>query len=102
NAVQIWAERGVLALAGYLLLLGLFLRECGLRWHGPARAWSQAGLAVIVGLTFAGLFEFNFGDTEVFYLTLDLMALIVAELELVGVREEERGFHAPVLTQAAG
>jgi hypothetical protein len=34
-----------------------------------------------VSLAVAGLFEFNFGDTEVFYLMLNLFALVVVELE---------------------
>ena len=34
-------------------------------------------------LTVAGLFEFNFGDAEVFYLTLGLFALVIANLEAV-------------------
>ena len=38
-------------------------------------------MAITVGLTYAGLFEFNFGDTEVFYLMLELFALVVAFLE---------------------
>ena len=38
--------------------------------HGP-----EFGLAV------AGLFEFNFGDTEVFYLMLELFALMIALTE---------------------
>ena len=80
NVVQIWAERGILALAGYLLLLALFVRECIRKWRGPGRMWAEAGVAVTVGLTYAGLFEFNFGDTEVFYLMLDLYALVIASL----------------------
>ncbi|HXG59228.1 MAG TPA: O-antigen ligase family protein [Thermoanaerobaculia bacterium] len=81
NVVQIWAERGFVAVLAYLLLLGLFLRECLRHWRGENRAWAQAGVAIVIGLTTAGLFEFNFGDTEVFYLMLDLFALIVAMLE---------------------
>ncbi|HEU4521421.1 MAG TPA: O-antigen ligase family protein, partial [Thermoanaerobaculia bacterium] len=81
NVVQLWAERGVLGLIAYLTLLGLFLRECVRGWNGPRRAFAQAGLAVTAGLAVAGLFEFNFGDTEVFYLFLELMALLVAFLE---------------------
>jgi O-antigen ligase len=80
NLVQIWAERGVLALAAYVLLIVLFLRECARAWRTPARRWAQAGVAAAVALTFAGLFEFNFGDTEVFYLLLDVFALVVANL----------------------
>ena len=41
----------------------------------------MGGGAVVVGLTCAGMFEFNFGDTEVFYLMLEYFALIVASLE---------------------
>ncbi len=81
NVVQLWAERGVLGLAAYLVLLGLFLRECLRGRHGPQRKWSDAGLAIMVSLTVAGLFEFNFGDTEVFYLMLNLFALVVVSLE---------------------
>lgn len=79
--LQIWAERGIIALGAYLLLLGLFVRQCVKAWNGPARAFAQAGVAITVGLFVAGLFEFNFGDTEVFYIVLDLMALIVAVTE---------------------
>ncbi len=81
NVIQLWAERGILAVAAYVLLMGLFLRECAKGWGGPARELAEAGVAIAVGLAYAGLFEFNFGDTEVFYLTLTLFALIVAGLE---------------------
>ena len=81
NVVQLWAERGILGLAAYLLLLALFLRECVRGWNGPRREWAEAGAAVAIGLTVAGLFEFNFGDTEVFYLMLNLFALVVVSLE---------------------
>ncbi|MEA2463904.1 MAG: hypothetical protein QOJ98_1651, partial [Acidobacteriota bacterium] len=81
NLVQLWAERGILGLGAYLLLLGLFLRECIREWHGPQRAWAEGGVAIVISLFVAGLFEFNFGDTEVFYLLLNLLALVVAELE---------------------
>ncbi len=81
NVVQTWAERGILGLSAYLLLLGLFLRECARGWRGGGRMWAEGGVVVAVGLTCAGLFEFNFGDTEVFYLMLEYFALIVASLE---------------------
>lgn len=81
NVIQLWAERGVVALAAYLMLLGLYLRECAHAWRGRARPFAQAGVAIIVGLSAAGLFEFNFGDTEVFYLLLEMMALTVAFME---------------------
>ncbi|HEY0159678.1 MAG TPA: O-antigen ligase family protein [Thermoanaerobaculia bacterium] len=81
NVVQLWAERGILGLAAYVLLLVLFTRECVRSWHGPHRVWAEAGVAVAISLTVAGLFEFNFGDTEVFYLMLNLFALIAVSLE---------------------
>ncbi|HEX6097169.1 MAG TPA: O-antigen ligase family protein [Thermoanaerobaculia bacterium] len=81
NAVQLWAERGILGLCSYLLLLALFLRECMAGWKGPRRVWAEVGIAVTVSLTVAGLFEFNFGDTEVFYMMLNLFALVVVQLE---------------------
>lgn len=80
NVVQLWAERGIIGLIAYLLLIALFLRECAKAWRGPNRMWAEMGVAVTVGLTYAGLFEFNFGDTEVFYLMLDLYALFVASM----------------------
>jgi putative inorganic carbon (HCO3(-)) transporter len=81
NVVQLWAERGVLGLGAYLLLLALFLRECGRHWRGPGHLWAEVGVGVAVSLTVAGLFEFNFGDTEVFYMLLNLFALVSVSLE---------------------
>jgi O-antigen ligase len=81
NVVQLWAERGILGLAAYLLLLGLFLRECIRAWKGPQRMWAEIGIAVTVSLTVAGLFEFNFGDTEVFYMLLNLFAFVAVAVE---------------------
>jgi len=81
TVLQIWAERGIAALAAYLLLLVLFIRQCVKAWNGPARAFAQAGVAITVGLAVAGLFEFNFGDTEVFYLLLDVFALVIVNLD---------------------
>ena len=81
NLVQLWAERGVLAPLAYLLLLGLFLRECTRGWRGEQSRFAEAGVAVTVALAVAGLFEFNFGDTEVFWILLDVYAIVVVALE---------------------
>ena len=81
NFIQLWAERGILGLTAYILLLALFLRECARGWHTEARDYAEAGIAVTVGLAYAGLFEFNFGDTEVFLIMLELFALVVASIE---------------------
>lgn len=81
NVIQLWAERGILGLGAYLLVLALFLRECIRGWHTDRRKWAEVGVAVAVSLTVAGLFEFNWGDTEVFYLLLNLFALTIVFLE---------------------
>src|SRR5207237_2441052 len=63
NLIQLWAERGVLALVAYLFLQFLFLRDCARGWRGPSARFAQAGVVVVVALASAGMFEFNFGDT---------------------------------------
>jgi putative inorganic carbon (HCO3(-)) transporter len=89
NVVQLWAERGVLALFAYLLLNAMLVRECLRSWQGPGRVWGEIGLALAASLFIAGLFEFNFGDTEVFYLLLNLTALVVTGIERAEPRTNE-------------
>jgi O-antigen ligase len=102
NVVQLWAERGILALAAYLLLLGLFIRECIHAWRGPRHLWAEVGIAVVVSLTVAGLFEFNFGDTEVFYMMLNLFALVSVQVEQAEPVNELGPVLVPALTTVAG
>ncbi|HEU5162324.1 MAG TPA: O-antigen ligase family protein [Thermoanaerobaculia bacterium] len=80
NPIQIWAERGVLAFAAWAALLVLFLREsAGQRRRRPQAApWVDGGMAAALGLAVFGLFEFNFGDTEVLLTMLDVWALTLA------------------------
>ena len=95
NVVQIGAASGVFAAGAYLTLLGLFfartvalIRQSRKAMRGRSRernvdltpgggqtlAASAAFLAV-TALSIAGLFEYNFGDTEVLMATLPLLAL---------------------------
>lgn len=78
NFIQIWAERGVVSVAAYLLLILMFLRQCGSipRSNRAARTFADAGIVTAVSLATAGLFEFNFGDSEVLLNMLDLFALV--------------------------
>lgn len=98
NVVQLWAERGILALTAYVLLLVLYFRECARGWRGPSRPWAEAGAAMAIGLAVAGLFEFNFGDTEVFYMLLNLMALTIVMME---ASREAAGSAVPLESGAA-
>jgi O-antigen ligase len=84
NLAQIWAERGLLAILSYLLLIALLVRTL---WPRPgvsdaARAVDLAGTAAVVSLFVAGLFEYNFGDTEIQMTMLDLAALLIALREI--------------------
>ena len=81
NLIQLWAERGVLAPTAYLLLLALFLRECSRGWRGEQSKFAEIGVVVTIALAVAGMFEFNFGDTEVFWMLLDVYAIVIAALE---------------------
>jgi O-antigen ligase len=74
--VQIAAERGLPALAMWIWFVasaawGLF----GEFRRGPAPALSAAGLGAIAAMLTAGLFEYNFGDSEFLMLFLALITL---------------------------
>ena len=74
--VQIAAERGLPALAIWLWFVIVATRDL---WRqlkrGPARALAGAGLAAVVAMLAAGLFEYNFGDSEFLMLFLGLITL---------------------------
>ncbi len=81
NFLQLAAERGVAGLAAYVWLLAAFFATTWRalpRLTGPARARVAATLVAVAGITAAGLFEYNFGDAEVQYLTLILLGAGVA------------------------
>jgi O-antigen ligase len=80
SPLQIAAERGVPGLAAWLWIFVAFLLRGGAALRAlPAhaagdRALALGALAAVVAFLVAGLFEYNFGDTEVLLLTLTLMA----------------------------
>jgi O-antigen ligase len=84
NALQIAAERGLPALALWLwavaALLGAAWREA--RGRGGAAFEGVAAFAVLTTLMVAGVFEYNFGDTEVL-----MFCLLAAALPLAVHRE---------------
>ncbi len=76
NFLQIGAERGIPALLALVWFFGriavdLFrgTRNLGTRWV------SVSGLAVLTGFLTAGLFEYNFGDSEVLMLFMFLVSI---------------------------
>ena len=83
------------AVIAYVWLIGGFVALCVRvgRDRPGARLYADAGLAMAVGLTVAGLFEYNYGDSEVVHVLFALMALTIAGIE----RESQT---APVGTPA--
>jgi putative inorganic carbon (hco3(-)) transporter len=79
NIAQLWAERGVVPVAAYLLLLGVVCRELWSR-RKDAPAESDGGVAATIALAVAGLFEYNFGDGEVLMVWLSLLAFALRPL----------------------
>lgn len=73
--LQIAAERGLPALAVWLWFIGTLVRDFVRRRHGELRSLSNAGLAAIAAMLAAGLFEYNFGDSEFLMLFLVLVTV---------------------------
>ena len=78
NVVQIAAERGLLALAAFLwfvfeLYRGLIEKAKAANFN--TRWAALSGLSALTGFLAAGLFEYNFGDSEVLLLFLFLVCM---------------------------
>jgi O-antigen ligase len=91
--VQIAAERGLPALFVWIWFVAVALRDLlrQLR-HGPAKSVAAAGLAAVIGMLVAGLFEYNFGDSEFLMLFLGLITLPYAAAR---ARAVTAGFEVP-------
>ncbi len=80
NLVQIAAERGLLGLAAWLAIWITFCVRAGRIYAAlPAarvddRALVAGSLAAVAGFLVAGLFEYNFGDSEVILLLWVVMS----------------------------
>lgn len=73
--LQIAAERGLPALAVWVWFIVSLLRDFIRRRHDAYPSLSNAGIAVIAAMLAAGLFEYNFGDSEFLMLFLVLITL---------------------------
>ncbi len=77
--LQIAAERGLPALAAWLWFIVAVVRDLWRRCHRHAnRFLPAAALACVTALLTAGLFEYNFGDSEVLMLFLITITLPAA------------------------
>jgi O-antigen ligase len=74
--IQIAAERGLPALAAWLWFVAVAIRDLSRQLHRRiAPAVAAAGLAALIAMLAAGLFEYNFGDSEFLMLLLGLLTL---------------------------
>ena len=74
--LHIAAERGLPALVVWLGFLVLVVRALIRRLKAPdTTALAAAGLAAVAGMLAAGMFEYNFGDSEFLMLFLVLITL---------------------------
>jgi O-antigen ligase len=74
--MQIAAERGLPALAAWLWFIGLLVVSLvPLMKRGRHRALTSAALSAVAAMLAAGMFEYNFGDSEFLMLFLVLVTL---------------------------
>jgi len=79
--LQVAAERGLPALAVWLWFITAVVRDNWQRFRASPRFeryLSAGGLAATAALLTAGLFEYNFGDSEVLMLFLILITVPAA------------------------
>jgi O-antigen ligase len=92
NIIQIAAERGIPTLLSWLafMIWGLVAQARLLRKKEPSLyPLAAAALAALLGLATAGLFEYNFGDSEIITLFLYMMT-IPAALDHIRRRSEDK------------
>src|SRR4051812_42568293 len=76
--LQIAAERGLPALALWLWFIVALMRDLWRRFQTGQRELAATAMAIVVALLTAGLFEYNFGDSEVLMLFLPIVTLPAA------------------------
>jgi O-antigen ligase len=93
--IQIGAERGIPALLVWLWFVGTLLRDFVRRRRTSALpSLATAGLACVVAMLGAGMFEYNFGDSEFLMLFLLLVTLPYAADRTTATVSESRRPHA--------
>ena len=88
--LQIAAERGLPALGVWIWFIVVLFIDFFRRRRGGHPSLSNAGLAAIVAMLAAGLFEYNFGDSEFLMLFLVLVTMPYAADWLPAATEHVR------------
>ena len=87
NLLQIAVERGIPALLCWLgFIFSAFISIYKILRHQAFKAYSLGALGAIIGLFISGLFEYNFGDSEIKMLFLFLITLPFCYKKLSEVR----------------
>jgi O-antigen ligase len=73
--MQIAAERGLPALIVWLWFIAVLVRDLIKRGRGGFPSLANGALAAVVAMLTAGMFEYNFGDSEFLMLFLVLVTL---------------------------
>jgi O-antigen ligase len=76
--LQIAAERGLPALVAWLGFVGILFVELARSFQAGQRCLAAVGLAAVTSMLAAGMFEYNFGDSEFLMLFLILVTLPAA------------------------
>ena len=84
NPLQIAAERGLPALLVWLWFILAVIRDLWRRFSSGQRELAAAALATVGAVLAAGLFEYNFGDSEVLMLFLIVVTLPAAAERISG------------------
>lgn len=75
NFIQLAAERGLLAFMAFAAFLGLAFYHLILKIKRNPSALNKAALAILIAFLIAGMFEYNFGDSEVKMAFLTFLSL---------------------------
>ena len=74
--LQIAAERGLPALGAWLAFIAILCVDLARAFHaGEQRFLAAVGLASVISMVGAGMFEYNFGDSEFLMLFLLIVTL---------------------------
>jgi putative inorganic carbon (hco3(-)) transporter len=101
--MQIAAERGLPALVIWLGFIGLLVRDlAGSFKGGQHRVLAAAALAAVAAMLMAGMFEYNFGDSEflMLFLILVTMPFAAARPPLDEARGDPEYFEGPAAVDA--